>query len=214
VKIYIVAKSLKTIPVAELVGMLAFVEVSESAIIPIIALDELYNLPQIARRGESFVKEYGVAEFLLKDFREERQQASLDQFTVDINLLVRKLDSISSGWGVVDFEENSSMNVLDFVKKFGHYIFTAKFNECRNFLFFSPDHLVAFYARHVNEVINSLPIMPVEVRRSGAHFALYASMYGEVVARIFPRFILKAVISSFRFFMRMFHLSEKSTRVR
>jgi len=190
VSIYVVARPLMGSSSFDLVGVISCIEVPLSRNIQVVAVDDLRNLPDLSQK-KKWVEDGNVVHFSLNDFRNDRQQASLDQFTIDINLLARKMESFAGGWIVIDFDNDLMLNTLDFIRKFSRFIFLSEKIRGSKFLFLVDRHDVTFYAGRINESVNNIPVGPVEVRRSGALTSFHGKMLGVVLMRLLPNFMLR-----------------------
>jgi len=201
VNIYIVAQVLGRAATPDLTKFLSRIEVAASMTIPVIAVDQLYNLPQLAQKSNCLIAGHDIAKFSLDDFRDPRQQASLDRFTVDINLLAHQLDNATSSWIVIDFEQHLKMNILDFIRKLGDYIFISKNIEHKNIVLLAQDHHVPYFSRCVNQSVNNLSISPLEVKASGQVME-YLSLRIGFGMRVLPRFIVGPLLLIWRLLAR------------
>ncbi|ATR84283.1 hypothetical protein CS390_17985 [Pseudomonas sp. HLS-6] len=138
----------------ELISQLSRIQHENRKTVPIIVVDELYNLSELLGRNPP--KDYTL--FNLNDFLHEKVSITDGAMCTDPNKITVHMNKIDSSWILIDFGQHAEKTCAEFILKLSRYSYINPKLQKRNLVFTVPSMYLGTFAQKINESFNNLPI--------------------------------------------------------
>ena len=156
-KVFVVSHSSPGTASHQLICQLARIQHEYRKTVPILVIDDRYNLTELPVSDSS--TEHAL--FSLEDFLHDNGLSG-----IVANRVAQHMDKVESDWILIDFGQHDSTTCMDFIRKIARYNYLSTRLRKRNLVIMVPAMHLGVYARTLNASFNNLPASTTASNRS------------------------------------------------
>lgn len=169
-----------------LISHLSRIESEYKITVPIVVVDERYNLTALppSQRPVDHTR------FVLRDF-----QYKGGTHGVEPDKMAQGLDQVDTNWVVIDFGQHDQAACVDFIQALSRYCYASSNLRNRSLIFTVQAAFLLLFARTFNESFNNLPASGIALAHSSGTSPLFRSIR---IERLLARLLLTSAVRRVR----------------